>query len=250
MRARPVLSTSDIESVAEQLLQRLAPSSLVEPMMTPLAEIAIAECARLSASLRLRSPLGRTARGQPIRGYCRIHEPYAVAISADLDMNEAPFRFTLAHELGHLELHRDIDLRCLDGVSPSGEINDDDRALFQGRKHPERSERYWLEWQANTFAAALLMPKATVAVALSQQQRKMDIRIPGRVYVDRQPDNVTNFRRTIDALASVFQTSKTSIRYRLRNLGLLLQADGAPSDNVSEQPASGFRHVLDYLKPR
>nr|WP_305147469.1 ImmA/IrrE family metallo-endopeptidase [Butyricicoccus faecihominis] len=50
-------------------------------------------------------------------------------------------RFTLAHEIGHFFMHRDVDL----ALSRIDERND----VPAYRKS---------EWQANTFASALMMP--------------------------------------------------------------------------------------------
>lgn len=251
MPGRLVLSQAQIEDAAERLLRRCAPTSLAMPQMTPLVETVVAECRRLGASLDIRAQLGVTELGQPIRGCCRIRKPYEIGVSADLNINGPRFRFTLAHELGHLELHRDIDLAALEGVTDSGEIRDDDRALFQGSRHLPRSERYWLEWQANAFAAAFLMPRATVATGLVQQQKQIGVRNHGSLYVDRQPDNVRDYQLIVRALADVYQASKTSVIYRLKSLGLVkYAADYRPPDfnSSAQETAPSFRHVLDFLK--
>lgn len=51
-------------------------------------------------------------------------------------------KWTLAHELGHFLLHQDLSLFFTDGMFPCAEAD--------------------AEWQANRFAAELLMPKGLV----------------------------------------------------------------------------------------
>lgn len=55
-------------------------------------------------------------------------------------------KWTLAHELGHLILHQDSSSLFTDGIFPAAEED--------------------AEWQANRFAAELLMPKNFVVKAL------------------------------------------------------------------------------------
>ncbi|MEM5501513.1 ImmA/IrrE family metallo-endopeptidase [Ahrensia kielensis] len=59
-------------------------------------------------------------------------------------------RFTIAHELGHYFLHRHIS-------------DFEDRALFRNS-----SDRNQLEYEANDFAASLLMPSTNFKIALRQ----------------------------------------------------------------------------------
>jgi len=65
-------------------------------------------------------------------------------------------KWTLAHELGHLVLHRDSSSLFTDGIFPAAEED--------------------AEWQANRFAAELLMPKHSVLDVLDCSSRD-DIRM-------------------------------------------------------------------------
>jgi Zn-dependent peptidase ImmA (M78 family) len=94
-------------------------------------------------------------------------------------------RFTIAHELGHLELHRG---RVLILDTPV-------RVDFRdGASSQEESE-------ANRFAAALLMPQEMVVRAAAG--------------ASRDPDQL------IKSLARKFQVSPAAMGYRLINLGIL-----------------------------
>lgn len=59
------------------------------------------------------------------------------------------YRFTVAHELAHLELHRTL-LNAADFKTP------DEWRQFQG-SIPEQ-DRSWFEWQAYAFAGLILVP--------------------------------------------------------------------------------------------
>jgi hypothetical protein len=76
-------------------------------------------------------------------------------------------RFTLAHELGHLELHSPELLRL-------AALPHNVRALARGPRHYEVF--YDTEWQADGFAAALLMP-ATGLAALEKRHGALTTRL-------------------------------------------------------------------------
>lgn len=59
------------------------------------------------------------------------------------------YRFTLAHEIGHLTLHKDIYEKCVfDKI-------EDWKTFIE--KFPEK-DYSWFEWQANEFAGLVLVP--------------------------------------------------------------------------------------------
>jgi len=95
-------------------------------------------------------------------------------------------RFSIAHELGHHFLHLSED----DGEFVTSALD-----LFR-ESDPENSDAdARSEWQANYFAAALLMPSALV-----------------RQWHDVEPDAAT--------LAQRFNVSRQAMEYRLRQLDL------------------------------
>lgn len=92
-------------------------------------------------------------------------------------------RFTIAHELGHFFLHRNL-----------GEF--EDRALF--RKENQRSGR---EYEANDFAARLLMPEHEL-----------------RLSMERNNGDVAE-------IAKVFGVSELATRFRIDNVTSQLEID-------------------------
>lgn len=94
-------------------------------------------------------------------------------------------RFTLAHELGHIFLHK----KQLEKA-----VHIDKGSLRRDRVSAEGTDP--LEVQANAFAAELLMPEALLSAALDQ---KLDLE-------DEQ---------VLEALANKFRVSLIALQYRL-----------------------------------
>jgi len=89
-------------------------------------------------------------------------------ISVDLRVLErlpARYRFTLAHELGHVVLHGDT----LKAVAPA---SIPDWKVFV--RVLADSDREWLEWQAYAFAGLLLVPRDPLARAYRDAVRAAD----------------------------------------------------------------------------
>jgi Zn-dependent peptidase ImmA (M78 family) len=102
-------------------------------------------------------------------------------------------RFTIAHELGHLHLHRGREVIVDHAVRGRVNFRDPTSSLATDRE----------EIEANAFAAALLMPGEWVA-------EQLDLRLQER----RHPTGI------VEALAEVFGVSRVAMENRLMNLGL------------------------------
>ncbi|WP_049785038.1 ImmA/IrrE family metallo-endopeptidase [Desulfotalea psychrophila] len=102
-------------------------------------------------------------------------------------------RFTLAHEIGHYIKH----------ILPSP----DQKIFVDTGKSISRSKSYGntLEFEANKFAAILLMPRSLVQ---KQAERIRD-----------EEDTITN-SCLIEKLATIFDVSIQSMTYRFKNLDL------------------------------
>jgi Zn-dependent peptidase ImmA (M78 family) len=72
---------------------------------------------------------------------------------------EGRYRFTVAHETGHWELHRPLFLAR--AQQPSFFDREPDPNIVCRAPAPQ-AKKEPIEWQADTFAGFLLMPKATV----------------------------------------------------------------------------------------
>jgi Zn-dependent peptidase ImmA (M78 family) len=80
-----------------------------------------------------------------------------------------------------------------------------------------------MEYQANYFAASLLMPRAHFVADFWRELRRIDLRDKGfgALFVDDQQCNLDNYRSVTDALTARYQVSRQAVTIRLGALGLL-----------------------------
>jgi len=182
----PRHSSADLELKAEQVLRHFRAEVLESPVSTPIAWI-IAESKKQFGLQFECKDLGYSEGGKKILGAFRFH-PRCIIIDASLQ-NDSRVQFVLRHEFGHYVLHRRLVLSKKD-YPP---IVDTQRDLITGRKNL-RTPRDWIEWQANRFSAALLMPRATFRTALikAQQDIGMASRL-GTVYVEDKSYSLRDF---------------------------------------------------------
>ncbi|HEY4217890.1 MAG TPA: ImmA/IrrE family metallo-endopeptidase [Gemmatimonadaceae bacterium] len=110
------------------------------------------------------------------------------AIYVNADDSAVRKRFTVAHEIGHMNLHlTGGDVEFIDNADSFRSTIDPDSAWTEQRRK---------EWEANIFAAALLMPDEQV------RRRWVEIGDP-------------------EGMARWFQVSRTAMDIRLEGLGLL-----------------------------
>jgi Zn-dependent peptidase ImmA (M78 family) len=159
--------------------------------------------------------LGFSLDNSRILGACNPTKR-VIFIDPAVKQDEHKFNFTLAHELGHLALHRDIKI--------VHELNDDSDAETihenYSFKKELKSDSDWLEWQANFYASALLMPDDIFATELTIIQKKLGYRV-GKIYVDKQPCNQKSFYVVVNLLSDYFHVSKSAVEYRISSLKLI-----------------------------
>lgn len=169
----------NLDALAERLLQEYK----FDRIPVPVDRLAKA----LGAQLRY-TPLDDELSGMvfikdgvPIIGVNSLHHPNRQ-------------RFTIAHEIAHLRLHRDAISKAVhvDKAFPVG-------ALWRDGVSATGSDQ--LEIDANGFAAALLMPRKALSEALASQP------------VDAADEAAIEF------VAKQFRVSTTTLHYRLRGLG-------------------------------
>jgi Zn-dependent peptidase ImmA (M78 family) len=104
-------------------------------------------------------------------------------------------RFTIAHEIGHLELHRNL-------ISATVHVDKQFPVQFAGlnRDATSATGTELVEIEANQFAAELLMPTAFLIQALENKPFDID---------DEGP---------LDELAKKFRVSRQALEFRIRNL--------------------------------
>ena len=114
--------------------------------------------------------------------------------------------FTIAHELAHMILNNRYPETC----EPQCRMLTVYRATGHGRK--EISD--WYEWQADALAAALLLPPDALDEAMFVFCLGKKMKVLSRKY---SQNNYENFCQ----MAEFLQVSKTTLAYRMEQLGLL-----------------------------
>jgi Zn-dependent peptidase ImmA (M78 family) len=116
--------------------------------------------------------------GIPIIGVNSLHHPNRQ-------------RFTIAHELGHLELHREI-------ITSSIHVDKVFPALMRDATSAKGEDR--IEIEANQFAAELLMPQTIMAQELAGKQFDIEDDLP------------------LEEIAKKFRVSKQALELRIRSI--------------------------------
>ncbi len=136
-----------------------------------------------------------------------------VLLNSRLEVGSPRWRFTFAHEIGHILLHRKFFAQ--------ESLLDDDQTLFEGVYSSADHRR--IEIQANCFASYFLMPKTKFIERYIRAYKHIGIpkRIFPKVYVDDQPVNLKDFNDLLTHIGKVFGVSKQTVEIRLNEMGLI-----------------------------
>jgi Zn-dependent peptidase ImmA (M78 family) len=105
---------------------------------------------------------------------------------------EVRTRFTIAHELGHYELHRD-----------KSDLFVDKQFIYRSQNSGDTAERKIMEQEANYFASAILIP----TTLLRAEVEKTDFDLGSETGIQH--------------LADTFNVSTTAMSIRISSLGLI-----------------------------
>ena len=125
--------------------------------------------------------------------YIKKHEDGSFTIGVNTTEGDQRQRFSIAHELGHYYLHRDL--------LPAGGVHAD--RLFGGGVNPSGVLTPRHETQANQFAADLLMPKASLHGLWDEFNKHESIR----------------------NIAAAFDVSRKAAKWRVINMDLATRTD-------------------------
>lgn len=131
-----------------------------------------------------------------------------VAVAASLHDHENRLRMTLAHEFGHVHLHRFLfDMR--ERQLPVLPTNHKATGIYCKRDTMvSASKTDWLEWQAGYAGGALLVPASYVRKTVGPLQEQLGIFGP----VEAQSDHG---QALIAAVMKAFRVSRDAARVRL-----------------------------------
>lgn len=149
-----------------------------------------------------------------------------IVVDSSLDPHLNPsmlgrFNFTLAHEIGHWRLHRQ---HLRDDPTEAMLFEENAKPAFVCRSSAKPRE----EWQADTFAGCLLMPRASVRDAWREwhgSDTPMAIRelMGGRTCESLGDAENAAMERFCKPLAERFAASAQAMRIRLQAVGLLVK---------------------------
>jgi len=123
--------------------------------------------------------------------------------------------FIIGHEFGHYLLHQKLSIgQAIYDSFEDSEYN------FRTGKSDLKNPRHWIEWQANYFSSSLTLPKVPFLARLYSCQDDLG-KSQGKIYLDDQYVNVKDFSELIKKMSYLFNVSKTSIIYKLKEMELI-----------------------------
>jgi len=136
-------------------------------------------------------------------------------------------RFTKAHETGHWVCHRpyhspdnqQFELRT---AKANSYIACRTESIERSRYNREKTDSDWEEWQADHFAAAILMPRSTFKEYASSVIRHVGI---CRGFLVEGEDRKNKVYQVVEDVAEQFCVSKQAAQIRMTQLGLFVDRD-------------------------
>lgn len=127
-----------------------------------------------------------------------------ITLSEDIISDTNRVHFTLAHEIGHLVLHRKFLRKEFSSVDDYIDIS------ILSDKNIKR-----MEYQANVFASYLLLPERKFYYEVALLFKEYSI-TKGHLYLDHQLCNRKNVSLILQRLSRIFQVSQQAIAIRLK----------------------------------
>lgn len=220
----PFLAESHIEHQATRLLQEY--TALVDPSFSGPA-VPVDEILQVHLGLTLDlDDLSERLQVPDVLGATWVEEK-AVFIDQSLDPFENPgkegrYHFTMAHEIGHWQLHRHHLVPNEGQLSVLAKEKPEPTIICRSSQAKER-----IEWQADCFASYLLMPKEFV---FQMWRNFYGHEAPYQVSQDEEAGFLSN--PVVGVFARQFKVSRQAMEIRLKKLGLL-QYEGAGTLPVS-----------------
>jgi len=153
------------------------------------------------------------------------YDPLAIYINPNLVKDSPRWRFTLAHEIGHLVLHGSVLKKYLAVSSDNDELE-----IMSPGISADVLKR--MEIQANKFASLLLMPSLYFEKAVNNYFKRNSI-TKGFIYWDHQIQNAKLALTLLAELETIFGVSKEAAKVNLKQRGFLKGgSDGSVADHL------------------
>ena len=105
--------------------------------------------------------------------------------------------YLLSHEFGHFILHQRLKIGQIEYDNFK-----DSKYNFKTGRHELVNPKNWIEWQANYFASALILPQNTFLARLYWVQDRLEMR-RGKIYIDSQRVNRSGFYKVVKKIAYI-----------------------------------------------
>lgn len=154
-------------------------------------------------------------------GICAFKDKQII-INSDLEVGSPRWRFTIAHELGHALIHKQLFHKGFCSVLADSNEN-----------YLTTSSKKRMEIQANIFASYLLMPTSHFSTIFLNCRKQLGIpqRYYPKIYVDNQPVNLKDYYGIIEGISRAFKVSQQVVEIRMDQLGLII--DNRPYHTLS-----------------
>lgn len=142
-----------------------------------------------------------------------IFNPLEIKISKSARIDSNRWRFTLAHEIAHLILHKKIlESRVNEKI--------DNESNFEIHFSSTKTNKEILEIQANILAGYMLLPESKVRLVM--HKLFSDYAIPKRkLFLDHQQVNRNQVYEILTKISNIFEVSIEAIKIRFKKLDLL-----------------------------
>jgi Zn-dependent peptidase ImmA (M78 family) len=181
--------------------------------------------------LELVSNLGVDTQGFEILGKIDFKNK-VISICTNANSYEKRERFTLPHEIAHyfLKHQKYLLTEYYSEVEFEEKLSSDREISLTVIEDIKK-----LEWQANYFAASLLIPKNIFLEQFALLLTKEGITNKGHgfLYVDNQKCNLDSFYKITNELKNIFNVSRKAIEIRMIDLELLTDKRSITSNSIS-----------------
>ncbi len=196
------LNKVSIEEIANMELDKMNPDILInaEGINVEMVE----EYLKTEYNIEIQE-LPRTAY---FLGACNITERI-IAIHPSVK-NTNRHLFVLCHEFGHFLLHQKLTINQITYDSFEDSQND-----FHIDSYPLNNPRRWIEWQANYFAASIILNKTSLLARIFDAQNKIGLS-KDVIILNDDFKTYKVFNSILTRLVDRFNTSKTTLIYRMK----------------------------------
>lgn len=221
----PVLSARQIDTIAEQMVRKIQPELFTTQIDATNLSLAMKQLQGWHFAGRYLSKSGSLLGISCFQGgtmmitdETRTGEealelpPHSILLDRSLfqKKNEKLFRFVLGHEMGHVLFHEEFaskkeNMNAYKEQAKQRLLEDSAARLGIRERRRLQNAHDWVEWQANAFSSALLMPRSLVF-----ETRNL-------VFEDKLP-YMECLNELCITMMDVFKVSQSAAFYRLKEL--------------------------------